>query len=110
MNLQEKELGWLHGEINTPPFSGSARREAGWLLRQVQRGKTLSMPQSRPMPVIGPRCHELRVKDVSGEWRIIYRIDPDAVLIVEVFQKKTRETPQQMIENCRRRLREYDSE
>ena len=110
MKEGRKPLGWLHGEISTPPFSESGRREAGWLLRQVQRGKTLPMPQSKPMPVIGPRCHELRVKDVSGEWRIIYRTDPDVVLIVDVFQKKTRETPEHVIENCRRRLREYDAE
>ena len=110
MESQEKELGWLHGEIGTPPFSEAARREAGWLLRRVQRGETLAMPQSRPMPAIGPRCHELRVKDVCGEWRIIYRVDPDAVLVVDVLHKKTRETPQQIIENCRRRLREYDAE
>lgn len=62
------------------------------------------------MPSIGPHCHELRVKDVAGEWRIIYRVDPDAVLVVDVFSKKTRETPQQVIENCRRRLREHDTE
>jgi len=63
-----KPIGWLHGEIKTPPFSGDAR----------------------------------------GEWRIIYRVDPDAILVVDVFQKKTRETPHLVIANCRRRLREYD--
>ena len=110
MNSDEKILSWLHGEIKTPPFSEAARREAGWLLREVQRGKMLSLPQSRPMPSIAPRCHELRIKDASGEWRIIYRIDPDAVLVVDIFHKKTRATPQQIIENCRRRLREYDSD
>jgi len=60
------------------------------------------------MPDIGPRCHELRVKDARAEWRIIYRIDPDAILVVEVFSKKTRETPGQIIKICHRRLREYD--
>ena len=62
------------------------------------------------MPSIGPRCHELRVKDVSGEWRIIYRIDSDAILIADVFQKKTQQTPLKVLETCRRRLREYDAE
>jgi hypothetical protein len=37
--------------------------EGGMLLRRLQRGETLSMPESRPMPTIGPRCHELRVDD-----------------------------------------------
>jgi phage-related protein len=61
------------------------------------------------MPEIGPRCHELRVKDAGAEWRIMYRTDPDAVLVMDVFNKKTRVTPLNVIRNCRRRLREYDA-
>ena len=66
------------------------------------------MPHSRPMSEIGPRCHELRLKDCSTEWRIMYRVDPDAVLVLDVFAKKTRETPVGVLQNCRRRVREYD--
>jgi phage-related protein len=62
------------------------------------------------MPIIGARCHEPRIKDVAGEWRIIYRIDPDAILIVDVFLKKSSQTPPQVVERCRRRLLEYDAE
>jgi len=108
MHEDRKLLGWLHGEIKTPPFSTEARIEAGCLLGRLQRGELLTMPHSRPMPDIGSRCHELRVKDARAEWRIIYRVDRDAILIVEVFGKKTRETPGQIIKTCRRRLREYD--
>lgn len=106
---ERKPVAWLHGEIKTPPFSSEARTEAGERLARLQRGEALNMPHSRPMPEIGPRCHELRVKDAGAEWRIMYRADPDAVLVVDVFSKKTRETPQSVIESCRRRLREYDS-
>jgi phage-related protein len=60
------------------------------------------------MPAIGPRCHELRVPDATATWRIIYRIDPDAIVLVEVFSKKTAQTPQHVIGNCQRRLRAYD--
>lgn len=60
------------------------------------------------MPDIGPRCHELRVNEVNKTWRVIYRIDDDAILIVEVFEKKTRTTPRQIIANCKRRLRLYE--
>lgn len=108
MKEGRKPLGWLYGEIKTPPFSAEARIEAGCLLARLQRGELLAMPHSRPMPNIGPRCHELRVKDARAEWRIIYRIDPDAILVVEVFAKKSREIPDQIIKTCRRRLREYD--
>jgi hypothetical protein len=59
----EKPLAWLSGEIKTPPFSSEARVEAGFLLRQLQRGEQLAMPHSRPMPSIAPRCHELRIRE-----------------------------------------------
>jgi phage-related protein len=78
------------------------------LLRQLQRGEVLSLPHSRPMPVIGSRCHELRVNDGDSTWRIVYRLDPDAVVIGEVFRKTTPRTPRQVIEDCRRRLRQYE--
>jgi phage-related protein len=61
------------------------------------------------MAFIGARCHELRIPDEKRSWRIIYRTDPDAVVVVEVFDKRTRQTPSQVIENAKRRLREYDT-
>ena len=59
-------------------------------------------------PPFGARCHELRVNDAGQSWRIVYRIDKDAIVIADVFAKKTRSTPRQVLEICRRRLREYD--
>ena len=82
--------------------------EAGFLLRRLQQGKRLTMPQSRHMPIVGPRCHELRIEDAASTWRIVYRVDRDAIVIGEVFAKKTAATPRWVIEVCRRRLREYD--
>ncbi len=38
----------------------------------------------------------------------MYRLDADAVVILEVFSKKTRVTPKPVIEVCIRRLKEYD--
>ncbi|HEY3194544.1 MAG TPA: type II toxin-antitoxin system RelE/ParE family toxin [Candidatus Dormibacteraeota bacterium] len=108
MSPSDRPLVWLHGDIKTPPFSRAARIEAGYLLRLLQKGRTLGLPQSRPMPVVGPRCHELRVRDAGADWRIVYRLDADAVVILEVFGKKTRATPKTVIEACTRRLREYD--
>ena len=94
--------------MKTPPFSKEARIEAGYLLRLLQRGETLALPHSRPMPVIGSRCHELRVNDAAATFRIIYRTDPDAVVVLEVFSKKTRQPPRAVLEACKRRLRDYD--
>jgi len=104
----DKPLVWLQGEVKTPPFSKEARIEAGYLLRRLEEGQRLEMPHSRPMPGIGPRCHELRIVDVNVTWRIVYRVDPDAVVIAEVFKKKSQTTPQSVIETSQRRLRRYD--
>ena len=67
------------------------------------------MPHSRPLPSIGPRCHELRINDERATWRIVYRIDSDAIVILEVFSKKTRTTPKSIIEVCKKRLKGYDN-
>jgi phage-related protein len=61
------------------------------------------------MPSIGPRCHELRVVDTDATWRVIYRVDTDAIVIAEAFKKKTQSTPKQVIDACGCRLREYDA-
>jgi phage-related protein len=103
----DKPLVWLHGEVKTPPLSPQARIETG-VLRRIQQGEPLGMPVSRPMPSIGKRCHELRIVDEDSTWRVVYRIDDDAIVIAEVFKKKTQPTPKDVIEACQRRLRRYD--
>ena len=84
----DKPLAWLHGEIKTPPFSREARIEAGVLLRRIQQGEALGLPHSRPMFSIGRGCHELRVTDKGHEWRIIYRVAVDAIVIGDVFARR----------------------
>jgi phage-related protein len=107
--VPHKTLAWLHGEIKSPPFSAGARKDIGRLLRRLQRGELLFFPHSRPLPRIGPRCHELRVNDGDKAWRLVYRIDLEAILILDVFLKKDRAIPLHVIETCRIRLRRYDS-
>ena len=99
---------WLHGEVKTPPFSQTGRIEAGVLLRRLQQGENLGLPHSRPMPTIGTGCHELRIRDADKNWRILYRIDDDAILIADIFNKTTRTVPNSVIENCQKRLSKYD--
>ncbi len=62
------------------------------------------------MPSIGTRCHELRINDEDLTWRIVYRIDPDAIVILEIFDKKTNQTPKQVIDTCKDRIKEYSRE
>jgi len=109
MRPTEKPLVWLHGEVKSPPFSREARIEAGYLLRRLQQGVLLAMPHARPIPAAGQRCYELRIDDAGATWRIIYRVDPDAIVIAEVFSKKTARTPAEVITKCKRRLRSYDN-
>ena len=80
------------------------------MIRKLQQGLRLEMPHSRPMPSIGRRCHELRVSDERQTWRVIYRTDADAVLVVALFSKKTSKTPKHVIDQAKRLLREYDAE
>jgi len=109
MSTQDKPLVWLHGEVKTPPFSSSARIEAGYLLRRLQAGENLSLPHSRPMPSIGSRCHELRISDEKVTWRLVYRIDEDAIIILDVFAKKTQQTSKSVIDVCKKRMKDYDN-
>ena len=109
MRQSDKPRVWLRGEGKTPPFSAEARVEAGVLLRRLQRGERLRMPHSRPMGTIGRRCHELRIVDAGKTWRIVYRLDDDAVVIADVFQKGTQQTPTRVVQDCRRRLGLYDA-
>ena len=104
MSPTDKPLVWLKGEVKTPPLSAAARLEAGFLLRRLQRGESFGLPASRPMPAIGVGCHELRVRDGQSNWRVIYHLADDAVVVLEVFAKKTATTPKAVIDACRQRL------
>ena len=108
MSPKHKPLVWWHGEVKSPPFTDAARLEAGFLLRQLQAGANVGMPKSRPMPVIGSACHELRIVDESATWRIMYRIDDDAIVIAHVFAKKTQAASKAVIRLCQKRYKDYD--
>lgn len=105
---QRKPIGWLHGEIKTPPFSREARIEAGKLLGKLQCGVTLSMPDSRPLPSIGSNCHELRIDDGGITWRILVQIRSEAILVLDVFAKKSEKIPKHVLDAARRRLKSYE--
>ena len=65
------------------------------------------MPQSRPMPDVGAACHELRIEDGHSDWRIMYHIAADAIVILDVLAKKTAATPKHVIADCQARLAEF---
>jgi len=76
----------------------------------LQKGEKLSMPHSRPLPSIGRNCHELRIRDKGRTWRIVYHIDDDTVIILEVFAKKTEQTPNHVVKGWEIRLNKYLNE
>jgi phage-related protein len=51
-------------------FPADARRQAGYQLDRLQRG--LDPDDWRPMPSIGPRVREIRVRERAGAFRVIY--------------------------------------
>jgi phage-related protein len=67
------------------------------------------MPHAEPLPIVGKRCGALRVRDAEQNWRIVYRVDSDAVLVLEVYAKKSRKVPDEVVKRCRQRLHQYDS-
>ena len=109
MSGQDKPVVWLAGEVRTPPFSKDARLAAGFLLRRLQKGINVGMPAVRPMPSVARRCRELRIREENKNWRILVRIDEDAIVIADVFEKKTQKTPAKVIAACKERLKRYDA-
>jgi phage-related protein len=96
------------GDRKPSPFNRGEKR-SGVSYSSVTTWQFASLPESRPMPSIGQRCHEFRISDVSATWRIVYRIDPDALVLLEIFAKKTQKTPMSVIETCKKRIRDYES-
>jgi phage-related protein len=65
------------------------------------------MPNSRPLPGLGPGCHEFRIRDEAKSWRIIYHLSDEAAVLLEVFSKKSGRTPGRVFRRCQRRLASY---
>ena len=61
------------------------------------------------MPDVGSCCGALRVRDAEHNWRIMFRIDTDAVLILEVYAKKMQKITDDVIQRCQQRLKRYDA-
>lgn len=99
---------WLRGEVRTPSLTAAAPLEAGLLLRRLQWGSRQAAAFLADAGD-GRHRHELRIVDADATWPIIYRIDADAIVVVDVFAKKTQVTPTPVIDACRRKLRDCDA-
>jgi phage-related protein len=86
-------------------FPERARREAGFQLERVQRG--LEPDSWKPMSSIGPGVREIRVRDQSGAFRVIYVASfAEAIFVLHAFQKKTQRTSKRDIDLAQGRFRE----
>jgi len=102
-----KEITFLGSSLEAiKDFQEDARSEAGYQLRQVQRGTDPA--DWKPMTTIGPGVREIRVREASGAFRVIYLATlPDRVLVLHAFQKKTQQTPRHDIELAAARLKAW---
>lgn len=90
-------------------FPDDARSEAGHQLGEVQIGN--DPDDWKPMKTIGPGVREIRIREQSGAFRVIYLATlPEAVLVLHAFQKKTQAIPQKDIELAANRLRAWRKE
>ena len=92
-------------------FPKTARVALGGAILDLQYGARLGMPLSRPMPIVAPGVHELRVRDAAGIYRVFYLLKSRrGVVVFHAFEKNTQKTPAHDIELGRQRLQEivYD--
>lgn len=87
-------------------FPHDARVEAGFQLSEVQHGRDPA--DWKPMKTVGVGVREIRVREASAAYRVIYLANlPDRVLVLHAFEKKTQKTPQRDIDLAARRLRDW---
>ena len=87
-------------------FPETVREDLADALALLDEGVNLSMPLSRPMPSIGSGVHEIRLKDRSGVYRVVYFIRKQAdIWLIHAFQKKSQQTPKENIELAKQRLK-----
>ncbi|MBB3105173.1 phage-related protein [Azomonas macrocytogenes] len=86
-------------------FPADARREAGFQLDNVQNG--IEPAGWKPMRTVGSGVREIRLREASGAFRVIYLATlPDAVYVLHCFQKKTQATSKADIDLAAARLRD----
>lgn len=88
-------------------FPEDVRREIGKAIFDLQKGNSLGMPVSRPMPSVAPGVAELRIRDRQGIYRAFYySLSPRGILVIHAFVKKSQATPKQDLDLGKKRLKE----
>ena len=105
-----KVIEWLGGSrADVRAFPDDARIEAGWQLELVQRGD--DPDDWKPMQTVAAGVREIRIREASGAFRIIYLATlEDRVLVLHAFQKKTQATSKKDLDLAARRLKRWKAE
>jgi phage-related protein len=103
--IPRKQVKWLgSSKADLKAFPKAVTAQAGYELYLVQCGQAPT--DWKPMSAIGSGVHEIRVRDVSGAFRVIYLASrPEAIYVLHCFQKKSRKTSQGDVELAQQRLR-----
>jgi len=102
-----KKIEWLgNSKDSVRAFPNDARQDAGWQLELIQRGE--NPDDWKPMKTIGNGVREIRIREESGAFRIIYLANfEDRVLVLHAFQKKTQKTSLKDLELAEKRLKQW---
>lgn len=85
-------------------FPSAAKRDAGYQLDRIQRGKVAG--DVKPLATVGQGVMEIRVWDEAGTFRVLYVAKlVDAVYVLHCFQKKTRQTAPKDLALAQKRYR-----
>ncbi|MGX5832069.1 type II toxin-antitoxin system RelE/ParE family toxin [Mesorhizobium sp. 43Arga] len=105
-----KVIEWLgSSRADVRAFPDDARIEAGWQLELVQRGD--DPDDWKPMQIVGAGVREIRVREASGAFRVIYLATmEDRVLVLHAFQKKTQATSKKDLDLAAQRLKRWKAE
>lgn len=88
-------------------FPDEARSEAGFQLRRVQGGHDPT--DWKPLTGVGTGVREIRVREDSGAYRVVYLASlPDRIVVLHAFQKKTQQTPKRDLDLASTRFRELE--
>lgn len=104
--MDREALRFLGDSLNClREFPADAKHDAGFQLDKVQRGE--QPDDFKPMPAIGKGVEEIRVRDDSGIFRVIYTARrAEAIYVLHAFQKRTQATAKRDIEVARKRFTE----
>ncbi|ESZ32871.1 type II toxin-antitoxin system RelE/ParE family toxin [Mesorhizobium sp. M0751] len=105
-----KVIEWLgSSRADVRAFPDDARIEAGWQLELVQRGD--DPDDWKPMQIVGAGVREIRVREASGAFRVIYLATlEDRVLVLHAFQKKAQATSKKDLDLAAQRLKRWKAE